>query len=368
LDESQQPSLRDKLTSYVDAVSWASRALLTELRAARFDYPIEIDALAGIPGSLNYYMYGDRLSWSEMALDSQGVPLISSRLYKNVYHPSYVAWYGLVSLGTFLRSSEQRYLDIFLRQVDWLEDHAVVRTDGAVVWPVMFDWIEGTTYLKAPWVSAYAQGMVISALVRGWQITQKRQLLDLLSRSTNVFELDVRIAGLRDSVGGHVVYTERPGYPPPGPLDGFLTALLALYDLATQTKNDSARQLLVDGVDGLENLLKTWDYRRKWSWYSSRAYLCPPSYHIQNCVLLRSLARVLDRPALSECARRWDPNQLSAWDRIEVFLAFFITKNVHRLQHKTWRLKRPGTYFRSTVEFTPERWNTHQESPLQDVE
>jgi hypothetical protein len=41
-----------------------------------------------------------------------------------------------------------------------------VRADGSVVWPNNFDCLQGKTFLKAPWISAYDQGLVISALVR----------------------------------------------------------------------------------------------------------------------------------------------------------------------------------------------------------
>jgi hypothetical protein len=61
--------------------------------------------------------------------------------------------YGLNNLGHYLQSGDQAHLKVFLNQVDWLEAHAVIRGDGAVVWPHDFDHQESAVRLKAPWLS-----------------------------------------------------------------------------------------------------------------------------------------------------------------------------------------------------------------------
>ena len=91
--------------------------------------------------------------------------------------------YGLNNLGHYLQSGDQAHLKVFLSQVDWLGAHAVIREDGAVVWPHDFDHQESAVRLKAPWLSANAQGLVIRALVRGWRITRRPRLLELLERT-----------------------------------------------------------------------------------------------------------------------------------------------------------------------------------------
>jgi hypothetical protein len=240
-------------------------------------------------------------------------------------------------------------LDIFLKQVGWLEHHAVVK-DGAAIWPMTFDHLVQPVLLRAPWVSAHVQGLVISALVRGWRITRNPYLLELLTKSARVFEYDVEDNGLRVHVNEHVLYTEVPGYPPPGILDGFMTGLLGLYDLFVETGNSKIGELFTVGVDGLKYMLPTWNYRNKWSWYGSRAYLCPPEYHCLNRLLLATLARISNESCFAECAKSWDPNRLSPLERTEIFLAFVSTKNACRIKHRSWRteaLERDGSKNRS---------------------
>ncbi len=323
----------------LESLRWAARAIRNEIVRFRFGYPLEIVPAAGPKDSLHYYIYSDSLSWSCMKLDANGIPLYCNRVIGESYHPAYIAWYGLVNLGHHLRRQDQASLNTFLNQVCWLEDHAVRWSDGAVVWPVPYDWQEGKTMLKAPWISAYVQGLGISALVRGWRVTGRRKILELLSKSTAIFEINVSRSGVRDVVGDHVLYAEYPGSRPPGPLDGLMTCLLGLYDLFMETGDGAVERLFTQGLDGLKYLLPNWDYRKKWSWYSSREYLCPPAYHNLNRVLLAVLARLTKEPTLAEYAERWDPARLTPTGRMEVFSLFVLTKNVCRVKHQTWRQK-----------------------------
>jgi len=272
-------------------------------------------------------------------LDSEGVPRAWYRSTGAVYWPSYIAWYGLIQLGHYLRRGQEENLRAFHTQVGWLERNAVVRSDGAVVWPMNFDYPCGLVTLKAPWISAYTQGLVISALVRAWRLTKRPELMEMLRKSALVFGLEVKDSGVRVLLDGHALYTEVPGGPPPGILDGFMTSLLGLYDLYVETWDPEVGRLFSEGIAGLKYALPRWDYKAKWSWYGSRAYLSPPAYHYQNRLLLEILGRLSNEPLLSEYARQWNPGRLSALERGEIYLGFVFTKNRNRLRHRTWRRK-----------------------------
>ena len=219
----------------VESIQYATRALRREILEFRFHYPLEIVPEAGPKDLLHYYLYSEKLSWSVMSMDSVGIPRARGRVTGEVYKPAYIAWWGLVNLGHFLKHGDEPSRDIFLNQVKWLESQAVLRADGAVVWPNRFDCLQGTTLLKAPWVSAYDQGLTISALVRGYRLTQNRHLLELLKRAGKIFELEVSEGGVRVPFGSQSLFMELPGGPSPGILDGFMTSLLGLYDLFVET-------------------------------------------------------------------------------------------------------------------------------------
>ena len=137
-----------------DALRIALHALKKEILGFRFAYPIQVVPEGAAKNSLHYHLYSDALSWEALRLDPQGIPRAWYRTTGAVYWPGYIAWYGLVNLGHYLRRGEAEYLNIFLKQADWLEQNAVVRGDGAVVWPMNFDYPSGALTLKAPWISA----------------------------------------------------------------------------------------------------------------------------------------------------------------------------------------------------------------------
>lgn len=325
------------------AVQCAVRALKKEIFGFSFDYPLYIVPESSAKESLHYHLYSDALSWEALRMDPNGIPRAWYRVTGAVYWPSYIAWYGLVQLGHYLRRGDEANRGAFLKQISWLEENAVLRSDGAVVWPMNFDYPNGAVLLKAPWISAYTQGLVISALVRAWRLTKRTELLDLLKSSAKVFELDVKDSGVRVLLDGHTLYTEIPGGPLPGILDGFMTSLIGLYDLYVEAEDPVVGRLFEEGIAGLKYALPRWDYGSKWSWYGCRAYLSPPAYHNLNCLLLEVLARLSGEPRLAEYAQRWSPKQLSALDRTEIYLGFVFTKNAHRLRHRTWRQKAAKT-------------------------
>jgi hypothetical protein len=138
---------------FLESLGYATRALQREIFQFRFEYPLEIVTEAGPKDSLHYYLYSEKLSWSLMSMDAAGIPQVRLRLPGTVYKPAYIAWWGLVNLGHFLRHGDEKSRSVFLNQVNWLESQAATRDDGAVVWPNRFDCVQGNTLLKAPWVS-----------------------------------------------------------------------------------------------------------------------------------------------------------------------------------------------------------------------
>lgn len=319
-------------TRLLNSVVLAGRSLSREISGFRVDYPLEIVPGAEQTDSLRYYIYSNWLFLDNMEFDSHGVPLKKYRLLGPQYNPLFVAWWGLHHLERAQRECNTRCVDVFLAQIDWLRANAVTRSDGAVVWLCNFDWQEGRARLRAPWISAMYQGVAISALVRGFRLTGDKKLLELARAGAVVFGLDIGDGGVRSHEGGEILYEEYPAFPLPRILDGFLFSLLGLYDLYVQTGDDEAQRLFADGVKGVTYHLGWWDFRRKWSWYGSHRYLCPPHYHNLNVALLTILHRLTEQRVLKEMADRWTSSNLSWCDRVEVFVMFVLTKNWARLR------------------------------------
>ena len=311
---------------------YASRALRKEVFGFRFDYPIETIQEAGSVDSLHYYVSSDSLFLDDLEFDRNGIAIKHYRAQGLQYNPLFIAWWGLVNLERYLKTADGECLKKFFLQVEWLKSNAVTRDDSTVVWPCYFDWQEGQCQLKAPWISAMYQGMVISALVRGFRLTGEAHLLELCQRAARVFETTIQGGGVRTIEGGRVLYEEYPAYPLPRVLDGFLVSLLGLYDLYNQTQDKRVCDLFSQGIEGLTATLKFWNYRNKWSWYGSHGYLCPPHYHKFNYVLLGVLEKLTGEKILRQYAEEWDIKSLSWKDKAEIVLMFILTKNWARLR------------------------------------
>ena len=313
-------------------LSRAVRAIVRESLGFRFFYPVEEVPGAGLTDSLHYYLWSETLFLEDMEFDEGGIPKKVYRRQGPQYNPLFIAWWGLHNLERHLRNHDNEALERSLAQIRWLKAHAETRPDGAVVWPCHFEWREGWSQLNSGWISAMYQSVVISLLVRGYRATGDKDLLPLAKQATIVFHQLVENGGVRTIEQGHVLFEEYPSFPLPLVLDGFMFSLLGLYDLAVETEDAEVRGLLNEGIDGLKACLYQWDYRGKWSWYGAQVYLCPPHYHALNYLLLKILGRVMGDRVLSEHADRWDVSKLSLFGKAEVYVVFFISKNLARMR------------------------------------
>jgi len=313
-------------------LAWAGRAIRREFLEFRFDYPVEIVPEAGGSHSLHYYIFSDRLFLDDLEFDQNGVAMKRYRAQGLQYNPLFIAWWGLFNLEQYLRVKEDKFLQNFLIQVEWLRTNAMERKDGAVVWPCYFDWQEGQARLASPWISAMYQGVVISALIRAYRISGDKALLALCEKGTRVFGESIEQGGVRTVDGGRVLYEEYPAHPLPRILDGLLFSLLGLYDLSVQTGDPRILALFSEGLKGLLSQLDSWNYRNKWSWYGTHGYLCPPPYHKVNYLLLTVLGNLTGEKTLLQLSERWDVRNRSVLDKLEIFLVFTVTKNWARLR------------------------------------
>lgn len=317
------------------AAHWALRALWREIAEFRFEFDAREVQGAERSGAIPYHLASAQLFADAMRLDGGGIPFHVSRTFQ-AYNPAYVAWYALQQLANTQRGdtpdagARQR----FATQIAWLRDHAVRRPDGAAVWHYGFDWREGEALLRAPWISAMAQGLAMSALVRAHRLSPAPALLELAVAAARPFELPIDQGGVRSAAKGGVAYEEYPAHPEPRVLDGFLFALLGLYDVALETGDARLRGLFDQGVEGLVGELPLWDFRGKWSWYGRRQYLCPPHYHGINRALLLAVANASNRAELAEVAAAWDPRGLGVLDRVQLYLTFVITKQGSRVRDR----------------------------------
>jgi hypothetical protein len=317
---------------------WLARVLWTETFSFFRPCRIELVPGAGLPGSLHYYLFSDRLFFDAMMLDRSGVPIQRSQSLGLFHNPAYIAWYGLMSLEKSQRE-RLRTDGRFATQVEWLLQNAIRRDDGSVVWPFPVDVREGRCTLRSPWVSAMIQGLAISLLVRANRLNPAApELAEIASRAANVFGKGIHEGGVRTTEGGATLYEEYPAHPLPRVLDGFLFSLLGLYDLSVESGDPLVTKRFKEGVQGLVNTIDSWNYKDRWTWYGTHGYLCPRHYHDLNRLLVLALANLTGEERLYRFANAWDPARLNARGLWGLFMKFFFLKQASRTRSLLYKI------------------------------
>lgn len=240
------------------------------------------------------------------------------------YNPAYISWWALLNLKQYLISNDYHYLNHFRKQTKWLLMNQKEGEGETPIWTYDFNWQEGKTFLKAPWISAMSQGLVISCLIRAYRLDGDKEFLSVAHQASKAFELEIEEGGVRTVENGKVFYEEYPAYPLVRIFDGFVFGLLGLYDLFEETKDDHIQQLFNEGIEGVRSYLENWNYQNVWSRYGTHGILSPPEYNKLNAVLLRVLYHLTHHPSFKLFGEAWDNDQKNIFEKIKTLYFLFL--------------------------------------------
>ena len=164
---------------------------------------------------------------------------------------------------------------------------------GGVAWEYYFSFAGG----RPPWVSGLAQGTGIQSIARVAQRTDREaEVLPIAEQALGVFQT-APPEGLRVATGGGAEYALYSFAPGLRVINGFIQALVGLYDFGRIADDDRARALYADGERVARVELPTFD-TGAWSLYSRGTieHESDLAYH----QLLRAFLR-------SMCSRTQDP-------------------------------------------------------------
>jgi hypothetical protein len=162
-----------------------------------------------------------------------------------------------------------------------------------------------TYRIDAPWYSAMAQGLGASLLARAGQAEDSARAARSL--------LDHQFGLVTDTPDGPIL-EEYPAEPRPHVLNGWMWALLGLYDLSVASDHPDADDAWRAGVASLVAQLPEYETGRGWSTYDryphSIANVASPFYHRLHVTMLRAVARIAPYPEqareLEAVADRWE--------------------------------------------------------------
>ncbi len=245
--------------------------------------------------------------FSEYEFNPQGIPLTRFERRPDWQHnPITVCQYGLYHFNRYWKSGEARSREIFLTQANWLVQNAEAGPGNSLVW---YYRIAIPLYRISPgWISGMAQAEALSVLLRAHQITQNAIFRDTALAAMKIFSVKAHEGGVMASFpDGRPIIEE---YPSPhfmtGVLNGFIFAIIGIYEYAQYLEDHQARQFFAQLIDSLKSNIHRYD-AGFWSYYDQHAShrLASRAYHRLHIEQLRCLGELTGEPMFHHFEQRW---------------------------------------------------------------
>lgn len=254
--------------------------------------------------------------FSSIPLDAQNIPrLYIGRRQGWHYNPVTIAQYGLHFLTRFAREGAVRHQFIARSMAEWLVENQVDWKNGIGAWVYHYD--QPFYKLRAPWISAMAQGEAISLLLRMSQMADKKTYESAARRAVRAFIHPVSNGGVVEYFpDGAPVLEEYPTTPPSLVLNGQMFALLGLRDYALHFGDRPSQKLFEICIAGLKKNLALYD-TGYWTLYDRHPThrLASEKYHRIHIQLLHILAKLASDDSFARVARRWAGYREDSWCR-----------------------------------------------------
>ena len=186
----------------------------------------------------------------------------------------------------------------FLHYADWLVDHQA--TTG--LWLYTYQaWT-----MKPPWHSALAEGQAMSVLIRAWDITQNEKYLRAATAAMNTFSKAYEDEGVASYEGADTFYEEYDPSFMPHVLNGFMFALVGLYEYHAAVGDADSGRLWEAGASTLARNLHRWDSGTG-TYYNlaSPPLVASGLYAGIHVAELRQMWRLTGNPTFLTWAHRW---------------------------------------------------------------
>ena len=177
--------------------------------------------------------------------------------------------------------------------------------------------------LRAPWLSAMAQGQAASLLVRLHRESGDDRFAAAARHALKPLALPVEEGGVRRTLDGGWWLEEYPTEPASYVLNGGIFALWGYLDVASALGDSEARREFEDGVDALARNIGRWD-TGSWSRYDLFPHpvmnTASPAYHELHIHQLRALNLVAPRSQVESVIERFEAYASSRARRAAAFV------------------------------------------------
>jgi len=306
-----QPQIRDHWPAYTpqwQALAAQERAMYL---ADGFNYFSELEDYS--PNG-NYFN-SQVVDWSSYTFDKDGFPLsVDSQSPEKIlyYNPVTTAQYALNQYALFLYGKQDS--THFLQTAD----HLISLMDAHGAMRYSIEWKFNGNDLQPGWVSGLAQGQALSVFARAWALTKDQKYVNAGNSALAFMLIPTENGGTRGnladldfSLSDQTTFEEITCHPDCTILNGFLYALMGLYDWGKTVGNQQAQVAFQEGWTTATHLLPYYDIGG-FTAYDLRhviAHQDPKpvlSYHVHHIALTNALFHVTGNTVFSHWRDTWE--------------------------------------------------------------
>lgn len=244
-----------------------------------------------------------RGQYEKFVFDEDGIPQYrySNGLFYNI---TFICHYALYHYTLFMKYQRSKNLKRFIQVSDWILSHGE-ETNDSFIFYYKFHWGD----LKPPWISALGQGRLLSVLSRAFEATKEERYLRAAKKALHPLKIPAGQGGLLTSFpDGKIAFAEYPTQQCNIVLNGLITCLVGIYDIASIGKDQKTEYFFHKALKGLEENLSRYDLGY-WSQYKLSGiipHIADTHYHNYHIMQLWALYEMTGREIFREYSEKWD--------------------------------------------------------------
>ena len=246
-----------------------------------------------------YYYQFTRTDLYPVQFDSHGIPHVYLPDVGHICHPITIANWGLHLYNCYIESHNESTLDRAINLTSWL-----IKNHKEGIWFINFP--NNFYKINPPWPSAMVQGQAIGLLSRIGALLKRKDCLKIATLALKPFSKSVTEGGVLVKTKYGDFYEEYPSTPPSLVLNGFIFSLFGLHDLGNLHNIETAKQLYLNGLNCLKNIIDQYDtgFWTRYDLYPIKRH-ASQEYHKLHISLLKSLLSIVNEPRFTFTAKRW---------------------------------------------------------------
>lgn len=265
-------------------------------------------------------------------LDDFGIPFIILNQTR-YYYPILVIQYGLMAHEFIQMNLEvDKYTSVLKKCIEWLEENWQIFRD-AIVWE---NPEELQFRIPKGWVSGMAQGQAISLYLRVYQLYNDPKYLVTAEKIYNSFNYSYEEGGfMRRDEKDCIWFEEFPTSKPSFVLNGFIYAILGIYDLYRINRSDELKNMWDQCVNTLETNLYKYDVWY-WSIYDQNKKQLVSYYYQKNVhiPLMKIMYQLTNKEIFNFYAKKWKRNLDNPFHRMLTKIMYRVHPRLQKHRNK----------------------------------